>query len=393
MTTIGSFCTGYGGLDMAVHHLIGGDLAWVSDIDPDVNRLLEARFPDVPNIGDIRAAGEVEPVDVVIGGFPCQGQSTAGKRKGVDDERWIWPHILTLVGRMDPRPRLLLWENVPGLLTVNGGDAMAGVVEGMARLGYVGQYRLLRASDVGACHQRRRWFCVAFHTDNVGRQRAITEPSWDDGRGRQGLTPDPDGGRVGSDSKSDRGDVGVDGDGEPEAVSRGPEVAHAADTPPGRYFPTPTSWLGRRPGNSDIADPGSKRVGSNGERSVELTDTVAKLFPTPTTMLAEGGNTSRSGDRKDELLLGGIIRSHDPEVWGPYADALDRHAAAVGSEAPAPVVDGKLNPGFVEWMMMLPPGWVTDLGFTRAAALRMLGNGVVPAQAIAAYGDLLGVAA
>src|SRR5690606_27625895 len=146
----------------------GGDIAWVCDIDEDVNRLLEVRFPGIPNLGDITALPDAEPVDVMTAGFPCQPVSNAGQRKGIEDERWSWDDIIAFVGRMDPRPRMLLLENVPGLLSANRGDAMARVVEGLAALGYVGRYRLLRASDVGACHRRARWFCVALHAEHAG---------------------------------------------------------------------------------------------------------------------------------------------------------------------------------------------------------------------------------
>lgn len=68
--------------------------------------------------------------------------------------------------------------------------------------------------------------------------------------------------------------------------------------------------------------------------------------------------------------------------WGEYEPAIRRHEAALGRPAPSPTDEkGRLNPVFVEWMMGLPEGWVTDIITSRTAALRMLGNGVVPAQA------------
>jgi DNA (cytosine-5)-methyltransferase 1 len=164
MTRTGSLCTGYGGLDMAVHAVLGGDLAWVADIDPGASAIAGYRFPSVPNLGDITAAdwGSVEPVGVLTAGFPCQPVSAAGRRKGLGDERWLFDDICTAVGRMVARPRLLVLENVPGLLSANGGDAMARVVQGLAALGYEFAYRLVRASDAGAPHRRERWFCLAW---------------------------------------------------------------------------------------------------------------------------------------------------------------------------------------------------------------------------------------
>ena len=163
---LGSLCSGVGGLDLAVEAVLGAELAWCSEIDPAASAVLDARF-GVPNLGDFRDHTP-EPVDVLCAGFPCQPVSQAGKRAGTDDERWLFDDIAAFVGRMEPRPRLLVFENVAGLLTANGGAAMGRVVHGLARLGYVGRYGVVRASDVGAPHQRARWFCVAVAADADG---------------------------------------------------------------------------------------------------------------------------------------------------------------------------------------------------------------------------------
>src|SRR6478609_3634848 len=82
---IGSLFSGYNGLDIAVSNVIGGDLAWVSDIDPGACKILAHHHPDVPNLGDITTVdwSQVEPVDIVTGGFPCTDVSAAGKRIGL----------------------------------------------------------------------------------------------------------------------------------------------------------------------------------------------------------------------------------------------------------------------------------------------------------------------
>jgi hypothetical protein len=77
--------------------------------------------------------------------------------------------------------------------------------------------------------------------------------------------------------------------------------------------------------------------------------------------------------------------------WGVYGAAIEHHAEVLGRPAPAPTDEqGRLSPAFVEWMMMLPEGWVTDVDISRTAQLKLLGNAVVPAQAAAAWGSLLG---
>ena len=120
----------------------------------------------------------------------------------------------------------------------------------------------------------------------------------------------------------------------------------------------------------------------------------AVLLPTPSVATATGGQTSRSGSRSDEKLLGGIAQEMSVE-WGAYRPAIERWEWIRGIPAPCPVEPGKngnprLAPPFVEWMMGLPPGWVTGIeGLSRAKQLKLLGNGVVPQQVYLALRTLL----
>ena len=103
-------------------------------------------------------------VDCITAGFPCQPHSIAGKRKGLADERWIWPDIARIVGEV--RPRFVLLENVPGLVTSGGLDACLG---DLAALGYDAEWGLLSAAVVGASHERNRLFIFAWLAD-AGRE-------------------------------------------------------------------------------------------------------------------------------------------------------------------------------------------------------------------------------
>ncbi|MDY0984620.1 hypothetical protein SOM10_12010 [Microbacterium sp. CFBP9023] len=170
--------------------------------------------------------------------------------------------------------------------------------------------------------------------------------------------------------------------------------------------------------------------GIHGDGGIDLR-TAVTLLPTPTVALAEGGQTSRSGGRKGELLLGGIAAEASGNLlptptasegekggpnqaygsggatlsgtithladWGPYAAAIARWEEVVGRPAPVPVRhDGKngkprLNPELTEWMMGWQLGWVTAavIGLKRAEQLKACGNGVVTLQAAAALRIML----
>ncbi len=111
---------------------------------------------------------------MVTAGFPCQPSSTAGKRAGPSDERWLWPEVARVVGEV--RPEYVCLENVPGLLTVSDGSAHAEVLGDLVRLGYDTEWCVLAAADVGAPHLRRRWFALARRRDGVADSEGVGRP-------------------------------------------------------------------------------------------------------------------------------------------------------------------------------------------------------------------------
>ena len=166
---LGSLCTGYGGLDMAVEAHYGADLAWYSEIDKDCSQLLAHHWPAQPNLGDLTQIsyntwGRMEAVDVLCCGFPCQPFSHAGKREGENDERAIFAYIADGISVL--RPGIVVLENVAGILTLGG----PGVVGTLTGLGYDLRWGVVRASDAGAPHRRARWFCVARSADPGGQR-------------------------------------------------------------------------------------------------------------------------------------------------------------------------------------------------------------------------------
>ena len=173
---IGSLFSGYGGLDMAVESVFPGAVpSWFCEWDDAPSRILAHHWPDVPNLRDVTTVdwSQVEPVDIITGGYPCQPFSAAGRRKGTDDERHLWPYVREAVRVL--RPRYVVLENVAGHRSL-GFDRVLG---DMAEDGMHVRWTSVRASDVGAPHHRERLFIFATPADadlvrsQAGHQRAV----------------------------------------------------------------------------------------------------------------------------------------------------------------------------------------------------------------------------
>jgi DNA (cytosine-5)-methyltransferase 1 len=278
---IGSLCTGYGGLDMAVETYFNAETIWCSEIDRYASQLIEQRL-GTPNLGDLKKIdwSNVPNVDILTAGYPCQPFSTAGNRKGTNDERHLWPYIKEAISVL--RPRFVILENVRGHLSLGFKD----VLKDLAEIGYDANWRIVRASEIGAPHQRARLFVIAYPNSNA------CEESRRIGRGL----------RCEAGSIIDRTDRAIDRSSFEEIVTDS------------------ASW---------------------------------------------GSREQSFGISKENTGIGsgcdfGIYERDLPPPMGE---------------------DDKLNPVYVEYMMGLPKGWVTDLEFSRVQKLKMLGNGVVPQQA------------
>ena len=182
--TIGSFCSGYGGLDLTAHELFGASTLWWSEIEPAAQKVMSARFPTATAVGDLTTINphDLDQVDIFTAGFPCQPFSQAGLRKGNQDERAIFQWIADAIGIV--RPRYVLMENVQGLLTKGGLDILGALTS----VGYDARWGLVRASDTGAPHRRARWFAIAEPTD---ADRSSSKAWGDTGQDSQRLRQEP----------------------------------------------------------------------------------------------------------------------------------------------------------------------------------------------------------
>jgi len=155
----GSVCSGIEAATVAWHEL-GWKPAWFSEIDPFCSALLKHHYPGVRNYGDFTTIGDdAGPIDILCGGTPCQDFSVAGLRAGLGGARGnLTLEFVKLAGRL--RPRWLVWENVPGVLSIDNGRAFASFLGGLAELGYGFAYGIFDAQFFGVPQRRRRVFVV-----------------------------------------------------------------------------------------------------------------------------------------------------------------------------------------------------------------------------------------
>ena len=389
MARLGELFAGYGGLGMGVEAALGPvERVWVSEVDPAPSKVLARHWPDVPNLGDVTAIdwSQVEPVDILTGGFPCQDVSLAGRRAGLTDgtRSGLWSYMRDAIAAL--RPRLVVIENVRGLLSAQAGGAhdlgqcelcmasggghalraLGAVLGDVADLGFDAEWGLFPASGVGAAHRRERCFIIAWPADSESSAGRVSNR--DDAAA----------------TDSDR-DLLRQHRGGASAEKAGPEQGHGfADSGRGGgpLMPTPTASEHTGAGHA------ASKTGSPNLR------TVVELMPTPKAGDADFG-TPRTSGRPPEMSTHLATRLAYRD-FGDYAPAVAQWSAVIGRPAPAPTEVGekggtRLSPAFVEWLMGLPEGHVTspDIGLTRTQQLKALGNGVVPLQAAEAVNQLM----
>ena len=161
----GSVCSGIEAATAAWHPL-GWEAAFFSEIEAFPRAVMAHHYPNVPCHGDFTTIGadEYGPIDLLVGGTPCQSFSVAGLRGGLGDDRGnLALEFLKLAQRT--RTKWLVWENVPGVLSSSGGRDFGSILGGLVELGYGFAYRVLDAQHFGVPQCRRRVFVVGYLGD------------------------------------------------------------------------------------------------------------------------------------------------------------------------------------------------------------------------------------
>ena len=216
---------GIGGMGLGLERT-GMTVVGQVEIDPFARSILDKHWPEVPKHDDVRTTvawwrSAARPyVDVIAGGYPCQGESLAGKRRGTDDARWLWPDMARVIHAL--RPRYVIGENVLGHRT--GG--LRFVLRDLERLGYTARSGIVAASEVGAPHRRQRIFTIGELADTECEPRdawRVGDSGESTGRrdsDRGGVRPDGLANAGGERRGSGRSKRGMEA-GQPAIVTRG----------------------------------------------------------------------------------------------------------------------------------------------------------------------------
>lgn len=365
-----SLCAGAGGLDMGLM------LA-----EPDFHTRCYVEWEDYPRQSIIAAqrAGYFAPapiwddvttfdakplagcIDTLLGGYPCQGESLAGKRRGKEDERWLWEDIERIIEELGPTLRWCFFENVRGHVSLG----LQAVLRGLHRLGFKTSVGIFSAGETGAPHERQRVFIVAYRENTDRRSKQQEGP---EGRGRAGSSRNG-AGNVENSGHPQRGPIPAGGD-----ICNGD---HAGRPETDRGVGEPSESMGH-PRASDAEKGGPNQ--SFGAGGIPLPAQAAN-WPTPAAAQGtKGAQASAEAamereERGKQLALAdrALIFSHPdpatvqlglpPSQWRPTSRRLLRsvtsHVALTSLRRwlrRGNWRKRRLNPLFVEWLMAWPKG-------------------------------------
>ena len=160
MIKIGSLFSGIGGFELGLERAIpNSETIWQVEQNTYCQGILKKHWPQAKIFDDVRniSKDNVEPVNILCGGFPCQDISVAGKMGGLTGERsGLWWEMWRIIGEL--RPRIIVLENVANIIRLGGREVLGS----LAQIGYDAEWCIVSAKSQGAPHKRDRWFCVSY---------------------------------------------------------------------------------------------------------------------------------------------------------------------------------------------------------------------------------------
>ena len=246
----GSVCSGIEAATVAWKPL-GWKAQWFSEVDKFPSEVLKHHYPKVTNYGDMtkfKEWNDGKTIDLLVGGTPCQSFSIAGLRTGLDDPRGNL--MLTYLAMAEQlKPKWLVWENVPGVLSSNGGRDFATLLTGLGKIGYGFAYRVLDAQYFGVAQRRRRVFLVG----HLGDWRRAASVLFD----TESLSGNPPPSREKEQDtaiKVERGTARMRGFGDytcddSASTIKSRDYKDATDLVINSSYALPGNWIGRKPEN------------------------------------------------------------------------------------------------------------------------------------------------
>ena len=171
--TLGGLFEGIGGFPLAATWA-GIKPIWSNEIDSFCCKVLRKNFDHEIIEKDIREIGKhnLKSVDIITGGFPCQPFSQAGKRKGTKDDRYLWPEMLRIIKEL--KPSYVIGENVAGLISMENGGTLEGILTDLEDEGYRTETFTIPACAIGAWHRRDRIWIIAY-SNSIGKSTRLKQ--------------------------------------------------------------------------------------------------------------------------------------------------------------------------------------------------------------------------
>ena len=288
--------------------------------DKYCQKVLQKNFPNIPIEEDIKnVEGKEGDADVVVGGFPCQPMSVAGKRKGTDDDRYLWPEMFRLIKQI--KPQFVIGENVQGIINIQNGMVLRQVQDDLESEGFEVQCFLIPASGIGAWHQRYRVWIVGHSEHNGSLTSKIERRNTETATGTQEGTnttsePERTSGSRNNENVSNTERKGLEG------LSKQSTTFSGQDS--GTQFRSTNSSRSRE---EDVSN--TEIIGTGEPRNIDQEKGNQSSSSTQSNSSSEDVSNTNSGMRRGWRTIG---ESGEDKVWRFYSEEEEQTRVDIRSE-------------------------------------------------------------